>query len=206
MTDEHYKEMILTHDKHIDRMSSSIETLAGSMGETNKKLDGIIDVISTQNVLIERFNNLEENLKESFGRVHGKIQVLEEAHSTTGCAKMSSVEMSIKSVGRSLDDVRNQVKIVEEHQENSVSSSTVKWVGGFLLTYSILFGTYVVEELHRMDQAQITQQYKQEGDKYSQELVNKNNEVAVDNLKAYSHESRELINRNYGFMKGKHEE
>ena len=77
MTDQEYKGLVLQHDKHIDRLADSIEHIAGAVGSTNRKLEDIIDVISKQNILMERFSNLETNLKESFSRVHEKIRNLE---------------------------------------------------------------------------------------------------------------------------------
>lgn len=90
MTDGEYKGLVLQHDKHIDRLADSIEHIAGAVGATNRKLEDIIDVISKQNILMEKFSNLEANLKESFGRVHEKINKLEETHNSDGCSIVKS--------------------------------------------------------------------------------------------------------------------
>jgi len=100
MTDEEYKGLVLQHDKHIDRLADSIEHIAGAMGSTNRKLEDIIDVISKQNILMEKFSNLESNLKESFGRVQEKIRNLEVVQSGDGCA-------ALKNAAKRVDKLEN---------------------------------------------------------------------------------------------------
>lgn len=85
MRDEDLKDLVVEHDKHIDLMAQSIENLAGVVGDTASKLDDVIAVITQQNVLMERFNNLEVNLKESFNRVHAKARKLEDTQNGEGC-------------------------------------------------------------------------------------------------------------------------
>lgn len=88
MKEEELKNLVVEHDKHIDLMAQSIEHLAGAVGTTTKKLDDVIDVITKQNILMEKFHNLEENLKESFDRVHDKVRRIEEAQSGEGCTAL----------------------------------------------------------------------------------------------------------------------
>lgn len=85
MTDDEYRDLVLTHDKHIDKLATSIEHIAGTMGATNRKLEDVLDVISQQNILMERFSNLESNLKESFDRVHEKVRNIEKKQNEDGC-------------------------------------------------------------------------------------------------------------------------
>ena len=106
MTDEEYKGLVLQHDKHIDRLADSIEHIAGAVGSTNRKLEDIIDVISKQNILMEKFSNLEANLKESFGRVHDKIRILETSHNGDGCG-------ALKDTAKRVDKLEsNQSRVV----------------------------------------------------------------------------------------------
>jgi hypothetical protein len=59
MTDEAYKDMILAHDKHIDKLTSSMEHIASSVIATHGKINDVIDVISQQHVLMEKISNLD---------------------------------------------------------------------------------------------------------------------------------------------------
>jgi hypothetical protein len=76
MTDEELKDVVQLHDKSIGLMTQSLEHLASEVGTSNRKLEDIISVIGRQNVLMEKFSNLEANLKESFSRLHGNADKL----------------------------------------------------------------------------------------------------------------------------------
>ena len=90
MEESALRDLVVSHDKHIDLMAQSIEHLAGAVGITSKKLDDIIGVITKQNILMEKFQNLEGNLRESFDRVHTKISKLEEVQNGSGCAALKA--------------------------------------------------------------------------------------------------------------------
>lgn len=123
MTDEDYRNLVLAHDKHIDKLASSIEHIAGTMNGTNRRLEDVIDVISTQNVLMEKFTNLEINLKESFNRVHEKIKNIEETQNKTGCSGLISTV--------------NRVKVLESNQ------SKVAWIVLSAVLIAVL-GTVII--------------------------------------------------------------
>ena len=98
MSDEDYKDMIMQHDKHIDKLAISIEHVAGAVGSTNRKLEDILSVISQQNILMEKFANMETNLKESFNRVYGKIRDLEVIQNGNGCNALKDVEKRVNTL------------------------------------------------------------------------------------------------------------
>jgi phosphopantetheinyl transferase (holo-ACP synthase) len=85
MSDDDYKDLVLQHDKNIDKLATSIEHIAGAVGTTNRKIEDVLSVISQQNVLMEKFANMETTLKESFNRVHVKIRDIETKQNETGC-------------------------------------------------------------------------------------------------------------------------
>ena len=77
MTSEEVKDVVQEHDKSIGLMTQSLEHLASEVGASNRKLEDVISVIGRQNVLMEKFSNLEVNIKESFSRLHGLAEKLE---------------------------------------------------------------------------------------------------------------------------------
>jgi len=77
MTDAKYRDMVIDHDKHIDSLTTSVAVLADNVSETNKKLDNMLVIINKQNILTERLTNLDSNFRESFKRVHNKIDEIE---------------------------------------------------------------------------------------------------------------------------------
>ena len=107
MSDDDYKDLVTKHDKHIDSMASSIEHLAKAVGTTNSKLEDMIAVINTQNVLMEKFSNMETNLKESFNRVHLKIKDIEEIHKNKGCSSVMLISEKVTVANKRIADLEN---------------------------------------------------------------------------------------------------
>jgi len=149
MSDEDYKDMVIEHDKHLESLATSIESLAGGVGATNRKLEDIIDVISTQNVLIEKFTNLETNLKESFNRVHNKIRVVEDKQNSNGCPVLNIEAEKIRVANKRIGDLEEEVKKI-------ISPMLIKSIATLLIIQSILFGTYLVQSIHSLDTKEST--------------------------------------------------
>ena len=158
MTDDKYKDMVISHDKDIETLAGSIEHLALNVGETNHKLDNVIDVITQQNVLVERINNLDTNVAESFKRAWKRLEILETTAATGGCsiAKTATatndlLDEKLKVVSKSISDNTDDVKVLNTKVENTVPSTVVRWVMGLLVFYSVAFGTYIVSSIHETD-------------------------------------------------------
>jgi uncharacterized coiled-coil protein SlyX len=73
MDDSTIRDMVISHDKVLDSLSSSITSLARTADNTNVKLDKVVDKLSEQNVLIERMNNMERETGDAFKRVHERL-------------------------------------------------------------------------------------------------------------------------------------
>ena len=83
MTDDNYRDMVIDHDKHIDSLTTSVQVLADGISSSNKKLDDVIEVITHQNVLVEKVENIDRDARESFARVHSRVDKLEGTTSET---------------------------------------------------------------------------------------------------------------------------
>lgn len=110
MTDEEYRDLVNKHDKHIDIMATSIEHLASAVGTTNSKLETVIEVIGKQNLLAEKFMNLESNLKESFARVHSKIKDLEDTQKGVGCTPVVLISEKVIVANKRIADLEDALK------------------------------------------------------------------------------------------------
>ena len=150
MTDENYKDMVINHDKHIDMLSSSIVSLSTSMDSSNQKLDTVIDALTHQNVIVERMNNMDINIAESFNRAWHRLGKLEDTAANSGCeaSKILRKDQSVsdekaKVANKRINDLEDVV-----HNSDNITSGTVKWVLGLLLFYSVAFGGYVVTTIH----------------------------------------------------------
>jgi chaperonin cofactor prefoldin len=89
-------------------------------------------------VLIAGRTSLDQNLKESFARLHHRIDGLEVEHNK-GCPLMA----------KSIEETKNDLQTLEATLETI--GTIGKWVGGILIGYSISFGTYVLSELQDLD-------------------------------------------------------
>lgn len=140
MNENDKMDLLLVHDKHIEVMSQSIEHLAEAVGNTNKKMDNIIDVMSSQNVILEKVNNMDTNLKESFNRVHDKIRVIENAQNADGCTTLRVQSEHITNNDR-------EIKALKDLQKNAVPQWLIKVLLGVLIVNAVSFGTYVVSSI-----------------------------------------------------------
>jgi hypothetical protein len=127
MTDENYKDMVIEHDKHIDRLTQSVEHLIGSVGSTHRKLDKLIDALATQVKLEEQVKGLEKD-----------IDVLAKTHNK-GCPVFS----------KNISELKNQMEVSEA--KIGTVTSIGKWIGFFLVTYSISFAIYVEGNLNSLN-------------------------------------------------------
>ena len=155
MTDENYKDMVIEHDKHLDVLSGSISNLSTSMESSNQKLDTVIDALTHQNVIIERMNNMDVNISESFNRAWKRLDKLEDIDKNDGCEAAKLLKKDTEAI---VDKVRFSSKRITALETvngltDSISAGTVKWVAGLLLFYSIIFGTYITSSIHDNDTA-----------------------------------------------------
>jgi hypothetical protein len=117
------KQLLLTHDKKIDKLELSIEhlvnsiqTLAASVGTSNRKIEDMTSVINTQNILMERFTNMDKDLKESFGRVYSRVEKLEinkeqydHIMNVIGCPSLLKQNEAVKSAHKRIDKIDSSI-------------------------------------------------------------------------------------------------
>lgn len=147
-----FKDLILDHDRQIGTLANHMEVLVDNIGMTNRKLDDVVEVITTQTVLIERFNNLDKDLKESFDRVHRKVEIISDVqHSTDGCTALQVSTQKMKDVQRSVDKNTDNIEDMQNELGTFVSGATMKWALVLILTYAISFGAFAVNAIHIND-------------------------------------------------------
>ena len=152
MVDQDIKDMVILHDKHIDSLATSIETLAAGVLETNHKIESMLEIMAKQNILIERMNNLDGNLRESFSRVHKRLDKLETIQSSSdGCTALKIEHQKVNDIKRSQDVLRTDVDTLEKTSQTFVTSGTIKWGLVLALTYILAFGTYVNRTMHYIE-------------------------------------------------------
>lgn len=194
MTEEE-RGLLYATDKHVGVMAQSIEQLAVSVSATNSKLEDIFSVVNTQNVIMEKIGHIEENLKESFGRGWKRLEAVEKAQSEGGCSALKSQHTEIRTLGKSIDQLRDRIKEIEKVQKDSISSVTLRWSAYIIIGYTVVFGTYVVKTLHSLDKLTTERIHTQRGINKSSEARHKRAEKEISAL-------REHTSSNYGHIKG----
>lgn len=148
-----------------------MDTKNSSVTKSNTSVE---DLITTVNILINRFNTLEKELNESFKRrdeinkdrdkrLHQRItNIITVQSSSEGCNSVRLLTKDVQSISK---DVLRLIGNIEEHRlkieqidntlSKSISPLTFKWGTAILITYSITFGTYIVNSINKLNAATI---------------------------------------------------
>lgn len=141
MTDNEYRDLVLKHDKHIEKVADSVEHLAAAVGSTNRKLEDIIDVIGRQNLLMEKFANLEVNLKESFQRIYTRLETLEGTHSGLGCSALRLANKAEETMKEEMEHLEEDTRRKFNKIDNNLTWIVRLIIGGLV---SGAIGTLVI--------------------------------------------------------------
>ena len=145
------RDMVISHDKVLDSLSESIRTLATTASNTNVKLDKVVDKLSEQNVLIERMNNMDKDLNESFNRVYGRLDKIESAKDGDGCNALKAQNSALTDVNLRLRRIDTKVEAIDKEFPEKVSWSAVKWFTGLTFGSFILFNVYIVTSIQDLE-------------------------------------------------------
>ena len=198
MTEEEHKKLSVHTDKNLEILTHSVTQLTNNVSTINSRMEDMLKLMADHNVMTERLNNMDANMKEFSARIGNRVQLLEESHSGSGCQAMKSAEESIKAVNKSIDTVRGRVKENETRLTDTISATTAKWLAGILIVYTVSFGTYVVKDLQNLG----TQVEMQKGINHNQESINDNTTRTLRKLGDLMHEITAKLNRNYGQILG----
>ena len=127
MNDELIATKFTEHDRHLDTLSNAVQTLAKTTEKTNDKLDSVVDVMSKQNVLIEKMSNLGRSLDT----VRDTTRAME----------------AIVNKYPDVEEIKNSIKITE----GLPSTTTIRWAIGILLTYLALSGNYIIVHIQILE-------------------------------------------------------
>jgi len=162
MTDDTLKDLVLKHDNEISLLASSIqsqsksiENLAESNTETNKRLEEISKYLAKQVVFDNKLETMDRELTESFRRVHARINELHATQdSNTGCKSVQLLNKDVQSLAKdttrlvnSLNNVEQEMRTNNEKLDNFPSPKLLQWVIGGVIVYLISFGSYVITSL-----------------------------------------------------------
>jgi len=87
--DDTASELVLTHDRDISRISLLVGHLTEAVTVTNQDVKKLLAGMASQAVLVDKMDNLEDNLRESFTRVHNKIRDIDTIQTGDGCKALT---------------------------------------------------------------------------------------------------------------------
>ena len=158
------------HDKDISKLVISVGNLVDTQKESNKRLEVITEHLANSAIASSKLEQMEREIADSFKqrdrernetnkRFGEKIESMEHIQrSDTGCQSVKLLTKDIDSINReyalvtsTLKEHRGRFSNIDEHFTDMISPITIKWIGGFIIMYSITFGSYVVSSFNSMD-------------------------------------------------------
>jgi len=137
---------------------------------TNSRLEEISKFLAKQAVFSTKLETMDREVRESFKRrdeakaesdrrIHARIdEVATTQKSDNGCNSVRLLTKDVEALTREVaklvnDEVeqRTRVEKLEAARAADVSPTTVKWVVGLIIAYSVMFGTYVVQAINAIN-------------------------------------------------------
>ena len=124
------------HDRKLDKfemgmehLADSLITLSNNVGATVRKMEDLAILVSQQNVLMEKFANLDgklsgmdDELRASFVRMYKRIESVEAQQNTDGCSALKQLAVSKDLYDEKLKVCNNRINDLESSQKWLVRS------------------------------------------------------------------------------------
>jgi len=121
MNDAAIVEKVIKHDEEFKLLSSSLMALAEAQKNTNKELHSLTLALGDQKVLIEKINNMDKNINDSFKRVYRthdeldkRLKVVEDSRNNGGCVALSTTVIKCNSNEKILDGLVIDMKDIKD--------------------------------------------------------------------------------------------
>ena len=168
------REVVHRHDKDIDRLVVSVDNLVHTQGETNKRLEDISKHLANSAIASNKLEQMEREIadsfkhrdrerNESFKRFGEKLEAIEHIQrSDSGCQSVKLLTKDVNSMSKehllvmgTLEEHRIKLEHIDHHFTTMISPLTMKWVAGFIIMYSITFGSYVVNSINKLNNTDV---------------------------------------------------
>jgi uncharacterized protein YutD len=108
MTEEKMVETIYEHDQAIKSVAKAIDTLTEEAKTSNVKLDSIVTSMGKQELILEKITNIETRTKDSFNRVHSKIEDVKNVQNV-GCTPLQLNAQANKTIASRIEKVEKNI-------------------------------------------------------------------------------------------------
>lgn len=143
---EEIERLVLNHDKQIgefkivtEHLSINVEHLSSSLASVGSKLEDFASLMSQQNIMMERFSNMDANLRESFDRVHKRMEKVELTHVTEGCSSLLALGDKLKVANKRIADLESNFNGEKKTLNDTVKDIDKRGVNRLLLGLSMGF-------------------------------------------------------------------
>ena len=102
-----------------DEYRPIISNVQRDVGAVRRKFEDTTLLLTQQNVLMEKFSNMDKELTDSFNRVHKEIDKIESMQNTGGCTPLKEMAQSRGLVNERIKVGNNRITNIE---------SNIKWV------------------------------------------------------------------------------
>ena len=168
------RETVHRHDKDIDRLVISVDNLVHTQGETNKRLEDISNHLVNSAIASNKLEQMEREITDSFKhrdnensktfkQLEEKLEAVEHTQRTdSGCQSVKLLTKDVNSMSKehllvmgTLEEHRIKLEHIDHHFTTMISPLTMKWVAGFIIMYSITFGSYVVNSINKLNNTNV---------------------------------------------------
>lgn len=168
------RETVYRHDKDIDRLVVSVDNLVSTQGETNKRLHEISLHLANSAIFSSKLEQMEREITESFKhrdkeqsetfkRMFEKMESIEHIQrSDTGCQSVKLLAKDVNSMSKehllvmgTMEEHRIKLEHIDHKFSDTISPVALKWVGGFVIMYSVTFGSYVVNSINKLSSTNV---------------------------------------------------
>lgn len=170
MTDEALKDLVLRHDASITQLVEGIRHLtnvqsnmSAEIKESNQQIKDLMKYLTKQQIFNTKLESMDKELAESFSRVYKRIETVEATQiSDDGCSATKLLNKDVQAVTKEMtrligicEEHRLAIGELTAHKASQISPTTIKWIFGIVIAYSITFGTYVVKSINDLEKSNI---------------------------------------------------
>ena len=120
MTEDELIEKVIDHDKVVDKLTTSVDSLVIVQKDTNSKLDKLIENSSMVALLNQKVDTMDTELNASFKRVHRRadkqereITTLVESRNEDGCQAIKTMKLEYKPEIDKLDRLEKDMEDIK---------------------------------------------------------------------------------------------
>ena len=153
------RDMVISHDRILEYLSKASADSQVATAKIMDKLDGIASIANSQNVLSERMQNMETNVREGFDRRDDRLGKVEHTQTNEGCLNVKAALSIAKKNAIAITDLQNTIRDeterVNSKMDSFVSSTLIRWAFPLLVAGITSYATFASVERKDLNKRQV---------------------------------------------------